>query len=177
MIDRCIQLILKLFPPGPAWTHAPGSKLYNLAEALADELFRVENRLMELLVESDPRTTTELIEDWERVLGLPGDCLGLAETLAARRAAVVSKLISRTAQTKAYYVSLANTLGYSITEDDIIETPPHTFSLILSLNTVRPFRVNQNRVGDHLREWGDELLECVIEDNKPAHSVVLFQYV
>jgi uncharacterized protein YmfQ (DUF2313 family) len=177
MIARCIQLILKLFPPGPAWTHTPGSKLYNLAEALAEELFRVENRGMELIAESDPRTTTELLEDWERVLGLPGDCVGLAETLAARRAAVVSKLISRTAQTKAYYISLASTLGYTITENEIIETPPHTFSLILPADTTRSFRVNQNRVGDHLREWGDELLECVIEDNKPAHSVVLFQYV
>jgi uncharacterized protein YmfQ (DUF2313 family) len=194
MIEKCTQLILKLLPPGVAWNRTPSSNLYKLATALAEEICRVEARAMELLVESDPRTTVELLEDWERILGLPGECVDLASTIQERQANVVAKLISRTAQTKAYYVSLAATLGYTITVDDIIEYDAfhvgdsvgeeifgeewaHVFALLLPENTQRYFRVNENAVGDRLVEFGDDLLECVITDNKPAHTVVLFQYI
>lgn len=194
MIERCIQLILRLLPPGVAWTRDQTSVLYKLAASIAEELCRIESRAVQLLVESDPRTTTELLEDWERVLGLPGDCVGLAGTIQERRANIVSKLIARSAQTKAFYVMLAATLGYTITVDDIIEYDAfhveepleqpiygdewaHVFSITFPANVTREFRVDENSVEDRIVEFGDDLIECVIEDNKPAHSVVLFQYV
>lgn len=194
MIEKCTQLILKLLPPGIAWNREQTSTLYKLAQSIAEELCRMEARAVQLLVESDPRTTTELLEDWERVLGLPGDCVGLAETIQQRRANVVSKLISRSSQTKQFYVDLAATLGYTITVDDVIEYDAfhieepleepiygeewaHVFALVLPENVTREFRVDENSVEDRIVQFGDDLLECVIEDNKPAHSVVLFEYV
>lgn len=177
MIERCAKAILNLLPYGVGITKDLTSNIYKLALGLAEEFCRIEQRAAELLVEIDPRSTTELISDWERVLGLPGECIDLAETLADRRAAVVAKLISRSAQTKAFYIQLAASIGYTITEADITEPSPHTFAFNIPLtSSIRSFRASANRVGDRLREWGNELFECVMEDNKPAHTQVLFLY-
>lgn len=38
------------------------------------------------------------------------------------------------------------------------------------------FRVGESAVGDRLVEWGNDRLECVIEDVKPAHTRAQFAY-
>jgi hypothetical protein len=44
----------------------------------------------------DPRTTTELIADWERIAGLPDPCADTApSTIEGRRAAVTARIIAR----------------------------------------------------------------------------------
>lgn len=176
MSDKLARMIGRLLPRGRAWNTSPSSTLYKLLRSLADEAVRVETRALDVLEEADPRTTTELITAWEGVLGLPGDCVDLAETLEDRRAAVVARLTAFQAQTKAYYVELASNLGYEITEDDITEPSTHVFALSLPESTVRYFRAGANYAGDRLTRFGDELIECVITQYKPAHTRVLFYY-
>ena len=176
MIEKFARMIGRLLPGGSAWNLQPDSTLMKFLMALADEASRIKTSANNALVESDPRTTTEMISDWEAVLGLPGGCVDLAATLADRRVQVVAKLTASQAQTKEYYATLAQDLGYEITVDDITEGPAHTFSLHLPALSTRYFRVGANEIGDRLTEFGDELLECVITLYKPAHSIVLFLY-
>lgn len=194
MSVKHINTIRKLLPPGLAWAAPVGSFLYKLAEAMGVELERVESRIAQLLLESDPRTTYDLLEQWEKVFGLPGECLGdEIGTLEERRAAIVAKLTSRNSLTKSFYVALAATLGYTITVDDIVEFDAFVagdpcdepcyddawafaFAITFPENVTRYFRASLNGAGDRLAEFGDDLLECTFNHNKAAHTQIIFQY-
>lgn len=68
--DDYIRLLSALLPPGPAWSASDPS----IAGA-APSLTRVHQRADALMRELDPRTTTELINRWERLCGLPDECI------------------------------------------------------------------------------------------------------
>lgn len=181
-----------LLPQGPAWPTDADAELTKLLTAWADELARVDGRAAELVEEADPRTTAELLADWERVVGLPDACVAAlagTQTTAQRRAALVGKLTTIGGQSAAYYIALAASLGYTITvteftlhdvEDDVehpLTGPPWQFAwqVNAALDTVGQLAVTDT-VEDPLAWWGNELLECVINRLKPAHTHVLFAY-
>jgi Uncharacterised protein conserved in bacteria (DUF2313) len=78
-----------LLPPGKLQRELDAF-LAKLLLANAQELARVDQRGQDLITEADPRTTTELLPDFEKMLALSGDA-----TLAERRARVVSVLLRR----------------------------------------------------------------------------------
>lgn len=181
-----------LLPQGPAWPRDAEAELTRLLAAWADELARVDGRAADLVEEADPRTTAELLADWERVAGLPDACveaLGLGQTTAQRRAALVAKLTTIGGQSAAYYIALAASLGYAITVtefdlhdvEDNVEHPltgtPWQFAWQVNAaeDTIGVLAVTDT-VEDPLAWWGNELLECVINRLKPAHTHVLFAY-
>lgn len=181
-----------LLPQGFAWPRQADAALTKLLLAWADELARVDGRAADLVEEADPRTTVELLADWERVAGLPDPCVvayGVSQTAAQRRDALVAKLTTIGGQSTAYYIALAARLGYTITiteyrtftvrskvNDPINDLPwRFVFTVNAPLNTVRRFTV-RSAVNEPLAAWGNELLECVISRLKPAHTHVLFAY-
>lgn len=178
-----------LLPPGQAWPRDASARLTQLLSAWSDELARVDGRVAQLLEEIDPRTTGELLPDWERVAALPDTCVDEAQTTSQRRAALHAKLTTLGGQNAAYFVALASSLGYSVT---ISEYRPHTvkstvnaplydrewifaFKVASPQNTVRKFNV-RSAVSDPLAAWGNSALECLINRVKPAHTHVLFAY-
>jgi uncharacterized protein YmfQ (DUF2313 family) len=185
-------MLQALLPPGAAWTRETGATLTRLLEGLAEELARIDARCADLLREADPRTTAELISEWERITGLPDPCTGPYDTLQERRSAIVSQLTDAGGQSPAYFIALALTLGYTITVEDGFQ--PFRVGLnsvgdalngadwayVWRVNapetTVRTFAVGQSTVGEQLRTWGNELLECVLTRRKPAHTHILFSY-
>lgn len=67
--------LLDLLPQGLAWTREPDSTLGKTCRGLAEYWGFVDSRAADLLeIESDPRTTIELLPDWERAWGLPDPC-------------------------------------------------------------------------------------------------------
>lgn len=68
--DDYIRLLSALLPPGPAWSASDPA----IAGA-AQSLTRAHQRADALMRELDPRTTTELINRWERLCGLPDECI------------------------------------------------------------------------------------------------------
>jgi len=109
------NLLIKLLPQGLAWPRQPNLTRDILLEAHAEELVRVESRTFDLLRESDPRTAIETLEDWERVAGLPDDCvISSTTTLQERRARLVQKLTSTGGQSPAFFYDLATELGYPV---------------------------------------------------------------
>ena len=181
-----------LLPPGKAWTRDPGTTFDDLLDAMAQEWARLDARAEQLIDEALPDSTTELLPDWERVAGLPDTCGGdQSETLQGRRADLIARITSTGGQTPAYFIAVAAALGYTIT---ITEFRPfragyssagdaltndewaHTFQVNAAENTITPFRAGLSTAGEPLRTWGNERLECVINDLKPAHTHVLFAY-
>ena len=65
----------KLLPAGRIWNRKPGGPRDNLLLGLGNEFAHIDDRVLALLQEFDPHTTADLLEDWERVAGLPDPCL------------------------------------------------------------------------------------------------------
>ena len=65
--------------------------------------------------ESDPRSTFELLPDWERAWGLPDPCFPDATNIDARQKMLVLKTTLLGGQSRAFYEWVANWLGYTIT--------------------------------------------------------------
>lgn len=188
--DDYREQLIALLPSGAAWVAEPITTLYKLLYGLAEEPARVDSRANDLINEVDPRTTTELLADWERVLGLPEICAPDDHTTEERRAGVVTKLNAIGGQTPQYFIDLAETFGFTVTITEFrpftagsdVGTPlygdawAYYFQVNAPLNTISEFKVGQSTAGDPLRSWGNECLEYLFEKYKPAHTGVIFAY-
>lgn len=185
-----------LLPHGPAWPSGEDTALADLLDGLAQELARVDRRADDLLSESDPRTTYEMLLDWEGAAGLPDACWMLSllsgNSIGTRKAALLARWTGLGGQSKAYFIDLAEKLGYPGTT--ITEYKAMTCGSVCtdSLNTSTvgwcyTWRLNlpETRISvmectgscaDHLRDWGDDIIECVVRKFRPAHTHVIFAY-
>ena len=115
MMSDYLEQFFALQPPGRALPADPESVWGRLLDALAQEPARIDSRADDLTRESDPRQAIELLPDWGRVCGLPGDCpISWDSSLQARRAAVVAQLTGMGGQTAAFYKNLAALLDLEI---------------------------------------------------------------
>lgn len=85
-------MLMKEFPSGDAFPRNPFTSLYKYMLAFAQELRRIDIQINNLVKESTPESTDELIGEWEIDAGFP-DCLDIPTTLSARRAQVLNRLI------------------------------------------------------------------------------------
>lgn len=111
-IEKYKQLIVDMLPKGRLWDVLNQPGLAAVLESLAVEFARVEDRVGDMLYEADPRQTTELLEDWERLLGLPDETTVANPTIAQRRAQVVQKLTAVGGLSGEYYEFLISQLGF-----------------------------------------------------------------
>lgn len=193
--DAYATQLFALLPKGEIWPKEPGSFLGAFFGALAAIYTTAHNRLVELIDEADPRSTVQLLEDWERVLGLPDPCTpdDGTLTLQVRRARVVQKLSLGGGQSPAFYVALAALIGYAITLDEPrpficglsqcgdpvggTYTDRHYWRVRVPEPRTTYFRTGVSRCGERLGLIDRaEDLECILEEAKPAHSRLLFAY-
>ena len=185
------EQVKTLLPVGAAWEqNAPGSVVSATSDATAGELARVDQRSDDLQNELDPSTATEMLTDWERVLGLPEDCTNVVGTLSQRRAAAAAKYALVGGQSPQYYIDLAAKNGFEITITEFqlftmgssmgdpitSEADIYSFQVNAPEETIRDFVSGGSQSGDRLREWGNEQLECLINKYKPAHTIATFAY-
>jgi len=195
--EAYVRQMRALLPRGAAWRFPAGGIFAALLGGLAAEFARIDQRALDLIEESDPRTTLELLGDWETTAGLPDACTGSPDTAAERQVALHQKVTSTGGQSIAYFTELALKLGYVIEIeehrpaaigmdcDGPLYGEPWAFAWTVH---VLPFDgylegaldVAVAEVGDdigvRLRGWGSLDLECVIARARPAHTIVLFTY-
>jgi uncharacterized protein YmfQ (DUF2313 family) len=187
--EQYLAQLQALLPQGAAWPREPGVVLTDVLRAPAEELARADARAEQLVDEADPRTTLELLVDWERVAGLPDPCFGESLTISGRRASLFQKLTELGGASRAYFISVAEAIGFTVT---ITEFTKHTvqhsvdhpiygeqwnfvWQVNAPLHTVRAHTV-QSGVDEPLATSGNQPLECVITALKPAHTFVQFKY-
>lgn len=169
-------LVRSLLPRGVYWRRAADSLWEGLLLAVGDEASRVHGRLLDALAESDPRSTTEMIGDWEAEYGLPDPSAGTPATLAGRRSTVLARVRARGGASPSYFEGLAGALGLTA----VVESAPY-----------EPFRVNQNRCNDLLYGSGwayvwivhvtdsagpEPQLEALFDRLKPSHTTAHYSY-
>jgi uncharacterized protein YmfQ (DUF2313 family) len=189
-VVKYARTLAALLPGGQVWEKI---KRHALWTGIAGEFARVEERVTDLSREMDPSQSTELLEDWERLVGLPDDTTPAGITLEERRASVVAKLSALGGLSRPYLEAIANK----------IQPGAKVFN-------VKPFRVgfsaagdglyNSHRlgrkftIGDHvgqsLSEWAwtfyfvveysgtiSESLRRTMLKYKPAHAAIFFKEV
>lgn len=111
-----VQTLLRHLPEGVAWIawRMPGKVARRLMNALADGYEAASQALCDLALELDPRTTDQMIGDWETAVSLPDACLPVATTLAERRFWVQWRLNKRRYTTAADWHYLASLFGLRI---------------------------------------------------------------
>lgn len=187
--DAYRQALFGLLPPGLFWNLGPNFR--NLIDARAQMLERVDLRGDDLLREMDPRTTYELLPDFERVYGLPDPCAPEALSVADRRAAVVAKITDAGLQTPAFFIQQAEAMGYVGTElqefelctcesdcEDLLCEEPwmHVFMLHLPVAPPALGATCDGSCEDYLGAPPNTRIECLINRLKPAHTAALFNY-
>lgn len=182
------------------------SRFSDFLDALAEEPARIEERGADFIDEMDPRTTFEMIDNWERMLGIPDECTptDVELTLYDRRVRVLQKLTTGGGQSRAFFQLIAQQLGYDASILDVInfrdfrtgvsrvgeplanstdaggETNEagwaYTFQLKAPAALTRRFTVGQSTVGERLVLPENTTLECVVRKFAPAHVTVLFSF-
>lgn len=195
------SLFKKLLPKGRLWAAEPGSLFDSLLEGLAIEPARVEGRGIDFLNEMDPRTTFEMLDNWERLLRIPDECTPPGDvSLYQRRVRILQKLTTGGGQSLSFFKLIAKQLGYDVSVIDTVEYHPfragisragdalnngnaenengwaYTFSILGTASLIRRFRAGQSTAGDRLVLIENQTLECVIGRFAPAHATVLFAY-
>lgn len=128
-----------LLPNGQAWPkRAIDSVLFETVDGLNEYYGFVDGRAADLLeIESDPRSTVELLPDWERNFGLPPPCFTEPGTIGQRQQMLVMWMTMLGGQSREWFIHAASLLGYTIT-----------------ITEYRPFMVGMDRCGDS-RVYGD----------------------
>ncbi len=178
-----------LLPRGAAWPRDSEATITKVLAAFAAEFARIEGRAYQLVIESDPRSTSELINEWEAMLGLPDPCVGTGQSLAERRRAAYSKLTTLGGQSRQYFIDLAASLGSTITiteftmghMNDPMNYPMYGFlwrnawqvNGIANPVTYKPMNGAMN---DPFATWGTTAVECLFNRLKPAHTTVIYNY-
>lgn len=184
-----------LLPPGAALTREPAAALTRLLAALAAQFSDAQTRVEALQQQSaDPRLATTMLLDWERLLGLPDDCMaGLDLSVEDRQRLAFARLTEQGGQSRAYFIALADAYGEpGCTIDDGFRPMTCNDDCNDALNSIADmftWRVNIPRqatavsvmtcnddCNDSLATFALSLAECPINERKPAHTQVVFAY-
>jgi len=171
------QQLQQLQPPGMALPSDPDSAWVALLDGIAAEFARIDGRTKQLETEitlSDG--AVELLAEWERVLGLPDDCMAIPADPADRLAVIRSRIAATGGQSPEYLIGLVAKLG-----------------IRAAIDPKSPFEVGVNQMGDPVggSEWRhvwtlrtinypdaalQTAIKCIINRHKPAHTVALFEF-
>lgn len=104
----------QLLPPefGGGFNRRPGTVLTNLLTAMMREFSRIDSRALQLQDEFFPDTAVETLERWEDFAGLYQD-FERPTSLASRQAILAAKLRGAEFFNEAYFIGLAEDLGYT----------------------------------------------------------------
>lgn len=179
--------LANLLPPGKLWNLEGETGLHELLVGMGDEFQRVEDRGVDLIEESDPRTADETLSDWERVLSLPDDLVTeIPGAPAARRVAITQKWVARGGANLEFYELLCASCGYPLLslhryQGDVLRigfrvqalTPTnasrvfgdvYAYAVLLTLGTSTPGALTQTQ------------FEAVIRNRTQSHIQVVFEY-
>ena len=148
-------------------------------EIEGDHLDEIQTDAAALLDEMFPDTTDAtdgLIEDWERLLGLPDACAGQPESTEQRLTVLTAKWAERRNLSKDYLIDVADRLGYTITIDNY---PMRRFGSAVCggeyIGKEWGNTITINADGGNVDEQGLSTLACALNRLKPANGFIDIQ--
>ena len=184
------QMLGALLPRGPAWD-TDDLLLTGLAPSLAE----LHGRGDALMLETDPRSVTELIDRYEEISRLPDSCAPPGvQTLQQRRQRLDAKLNLAGGINEAFYLEQLEALGYtgititrykksqfsclSVCTDSLYSDDWRYYWQVNmpAATQITPMTAISNATAS-LRAWGDTTAECVLNKLAPSHTYVIFRYL
>ncbi|MEE8218976.1 MAG: putative phage tail protein [Vicinamibacteria bacterium] len=156
----------------------PGSELYQMLEELAREWATFDAVTGQLLDELDPRQSSALLEDFERMLALPRDCQP-TPTTQAQRQNILTALVTRPRNlTPQMMIDTALAHGFTITIKEFFpETDPadlplsnrfrYDVTVVGEIDFIL-FRAGLSGAGDALGQNASLELACLLDEIEPA---------
>ncbi|WP_218077724.1 YmfQ family protein [Escherichia coli] len=182
--DDYTKLLYGLMLPGPAWSDTDG-----VLDGLAPSLVRVHQRADELVIEIDPGQSTELIERYEELYGLPDTCSPVgSQTLRQRQQRLEAKANVAGGINEQFFLEQLEALGYTgvtIEQFQNLDASPdpewgdrwrYFWRVTLPVDAGAQWQTCTDACNTPIRTWGDTIAECVINKLCPSHTVVLFSY-
>ena len=141
----------------------------------------VQAKAEEILREIFPDRADKMLPDWERVCGLMP---GTSDTLQMHRDRVIAKLRERGLLSLPYFASIATSLGYTFTIEELIAGTDGTgdegifrWRVTFTETPLYWFRAGQSRAGERLVDGPvATALEGLFTELKPAHTQIIFAY-
>lgn len=193
-VQAWLASLQALLPPGRAFTREPDANFTKLLEGMAAMFSSAESLAVELRNQSaDPLIATDMLPDWERLLGLPDDCLvDVALSLSDRQRIAGQRLVELGGQSRAHFIDLAARLGepgctisefrpFNCNDDcnDALNGADDRFTWRVNIPhpaaDVRLMTCSDDCTSA-LQEFTPSLIECPISERRPAHTTVIFSY-
>ena len=167
------------------------SNFRKLLTGFAIELGREQELLWLLSEQHDISTTTNLIEEWERALGIPDTCFTNTVSLDQRRLQCGIKFAMMNIVTMEDWLTLASALGYNIkiSYSTGLMTLPFILPFILTdfrtakftmlitfLDLAKPENILPFVLPFVLGAKDTNLLKCIFSHLKPANVQILYKY-
>jgi uncharacterized protein YmfQ (DUF2313 family) len=167
-----------------------GSTLRKILLGLASEWLNFRSKINEVYNEYNPKTTTKMIEEWERFVGIPDNCIPVASTIEQRRLNVLLKLAGINATTEKQFKNVASILGYNIEVSNGVSTStfPLTLPFLLISEASAPFTIVITLPSSiqpngfaltfpfTLTSQQPAILDCLFNKLKPANTQLFFRY-
>jgi len=187
-INKQAQSLADYLPNGKVWQakNIAGSNFRKLLLGLGAELLRTEQKMNEVISEFYFTSTTQLIKEWEKTLGIPDDCISIADTLQGRINNILLKLSMWEVVTAQDFVNIAQVVGLTTTVSGgkrwQTETPTIDFSSDKEarFTIVVDFYIPKTTFPYEFPiTFGSPLVKIVIaifEKLKPANTQLIYRY-
>jgi len=185
--DAYSRMMKLLLPPGRLWNLDVGSLISDALLGAGDELNRVNQRLADLIEEIDPRTTDELLPEWEAllfgpheyklpsgaILQLPADAnfwpVDPGLSIAERRGRVVARLVRRRRfRPVDFQQALASLLGQAPADVDVRERSSAYAASVNDPREIYRFFVYRNPAAPGTYDL--VAAQALIDEMSPAHT-------
>jgi uncharacterized protein YmfQ (DUF2313 family) len=176
------KLLQSLLPRGRAWTRDENSTLTELLNGFGEELARIETRSEDLIDETFPRSSVELLTDHETDYAIPDEGNTLAPTTGQRQNVIYAKKVGVGQQDPDYFITIGAALGYTLT---ITEYVPSLAGIVKAGEEIGGeyvgyyWTVNIDVSAEMMEFYtlaNITQLIIEIEKRKPAHTEVFFRY-
>ena len=145
------------------------SNLGKFLLGLSPEFRRVREVIRTIRNEYFPETTTNFIENWERQLNIPDDCIDVSADIEERRKNVMLKLNGVNISTNKEIENMLAAAGIEAKVQNALDicTLPLTLPFILVSEQEMPFTLSSQAPSN---------IQCLLRKYIPAHCQVYFRY-
>lgn len=159
---------------------------------IASELWRCQQKIVEIVTNWDIETADGLLENWEEEVGIPLNCFKNTVTIEQRRAQVKAKFRANGCQTAQDYKDLAKILGYNINVVTGLDAQvfPLSFPAEFSHDEIDTRFTMYIDFTDAVDKYifplvfpvqfssGDtNVVECLFNQIKPANVLIIYRYL
>jgi uncharacterized protein YmfQ (DUF2313 family) len=159
------------------WPRALTGVWGNLLTALGGEPARIDINARKLLDEMDPRTTVDMMPDWETAYGLPDPCTAPPTTIGDRRARLLTLVTMKGSLTPKFLTAMAYNIGIDVlvrtfaparmgmtAMGGTLANTPWAFATRVYAPPVSARRMHMgvSYMGDRLCAFGNDPLQCVV---------------